>query len=530
MKKYPLKYFHLTLIALSLTLLWSGMSPSLAPALDYRIADGKSDNGYPNPFRHYPRGPGYVHQSWVFDTLVWKDKNGIIPALATAWEYDPETLTFTFQIREDVKWHDGNPLNAADVAFTINYFLAHPYKFVSLDGVTEAVALDSHSVAVKLDKPYAAFIKRVAGVLPIIPKHIWENISKPETYDDPKSFIGCGPFIFKNFDKAKGTYLYEAFDAYYKGKAKIDRLIYLQADDPLIALSNGSADLALIKPEMSDILSKKGFVILESANGWNKKLMINHKKAPFNSKVFRQALAHAIDQRELIQKAHRGFGTPASYGLLSIDHEFYNPDTPRYEPSATGSGKLLESLGYSKNSHGFYEKDGKGLTVELLASNISVTGESKSDRDGEVIKQQLERAGIKVNLINQERATTDGRIKNWDFDLAISGHGGLLGDAIIMSRMVSPKSGSVNSARFGTNEKLLKLLKKQSTETDETKRKKLIYQIQEIYADELPAISLYYPSSRVAYNPEKGIDWFFTPGGIGSGIPLITNKDALIAR
>jgi len=517
-------------MALSLILAWFGMSPSLTPALDYRIADSKSDNGYPNPFRHYPRGPGYLHQSWVFETLVWKDDKGIIPALATAWEYDPETLTFTFQIRQGVKWHDGKPLDAADIAFTINYFLAHPYKFVSLEAVTRAEALDARKVTIKLDKPYAAFISQVAGVLPIIPEHIWEKVDEPETYDDPKSFIGCGPFIFKNFDKAKGTYLYEAFRNYYLGKPKVDRLIYLQADDPLVALSNGSADLAMIKPEMSDILSKKGFVIMESANGWNKKLMINHKKAPFDNKVFRQALAHAIDQRELIQKAHRGFATPASYGLLSIDHEFYNPDTPRYEPSATGCGKLLESLGYTKNSLGFYEKDGKELTIELLASNISITGENKSDRDGEVIKQQLERAGIKVNLINQEQATADGRIKNWDFDLAISGHGGLLGDAIILSRMISPKSESVNSARFGSNEELLKLLKKQSTEMDEAKRKKLVYKIQEIYADELPAISLYYPSSRVAYNPGKGIKWFFTPGGIGSGIPYATNKAALIDR
>jgi peptide/nickel transport system substrate-binding protein len=280
---------------------------------------------------------------------------------------------------------------------------------------------------------------------------------------------------------------------------------------------------------MAKPLKQKGMVVIVNARGWNKKLMINHKKPPFNNKLFRHALAYAINQQEIIDKAHRGFGSPASYGLLSPDHEFYNPNTPIYTPDPAKTREILESLDYKKDAQGFYDKDGKPLKIEILASNITVAGESIPDRDGEVIKRQLEAVGIHVDLLSLEQATTDGRVKKWDFDLAISGHGGLLGDARILNRMINPKkTGSVNSARFGANKKLLKLLKAQVAEMDTAKRKLLVYKIQDVYADEVPAISLYYPASMAAYNPKKGVKWYYTAGGISLGIPIAQNKMSLI--
>ena len=496
---------------------------------EVRIADSKGDWGYPNPYRHYPRGPGYVRMSWVFDTLVWKDDKGYIPALAKKWTYDPKSLAFTFELQEGVKWHDGQPFTAEDVAFTVNYYKKHPYQWVPLGDVAGAEAQGPNRVVIKLVKPYSPFMAYVGGVMPILPRHIWENVTDPKKYNDPRAFIGCGPYKFKDFNKAKGNYLYEAFDDYYQGRPKADRLIYVKARKPLITLSTGKVDLANIKPDMAEPLEKKGMVILKNARGWNKKLMINHKKKPFNDKRFRQALAHAINQQEIIDKAHRGFGSPASFGLLSPDHKFYNPSTPTYAPDLAKARQILESLGYVKGSDGFYAKDGRPLKIEILSSNITVAGESVTDRDGEVIKRQLGAVGIKIDLVNMEQATTDARVKKWDFDLAISGHGGLLGDARILNRMINPKvTGSVNSARFGANKDLLKLLKAQIAEMDTEKRKALVYKIQEIYADEVPAISLYYPASMAAYNPIKGIKWYYTQGGIGFGIPIAQNKMSLV--
>ncbi|MFW6115102.1 MAG: ABC transporter substrate-binding protein [Thermodesulfobacteriota bacterium] len=497
---------------------------------EIRIADSKGDWGYPNPYRHYPRGPGYIRMSWVFDTLVWKDQHGYIPALAESWSFDAEKLAFTFILNPNAAWHDGKPLTSEDVVFTLDYFKKHPYHWITVGHVSHAQATGAHKVIIYLAEPYSPFLSDIGGTMPILPKHIWESVENPKRYHDPKAFIGSGPYLLRDFNKAKGTYLYEAFTDYYQGRPKADRLIYLRSGKPLISLSTGQADLANIQPEMAGQLKTKGMVVIKDEHGWNKKLMINHRKFPFSDKRFRHALAHAIDRQEIIDKSRRGFAAPASYGLLSIDHDMYNPGIPTYPYDPEKAQSLIESLGYRRGPDGHFMKDGKPLEIQLLTSNITVAGESIADRDGEVIKGQLEAVGIQVDLINMEQATTDSRVKKWEFDLAVSGHGGISGDPRILNEMISSQygAGSVNSARYDANPELNRLLEAQMLEMDQEKRKAIVFRIQEVYAGDLPAISLYYPDSMAAYNPEKGIVWFFTKGGISKGIPIAQNKMSLI--
>ncbi len=497
---------------------------------EVRIADSKGDWGYPNPYRHYPRGPGYVRMSWVFDTLIWKDQAGYVPALAESWSYDPADAAFTFNLNPKAKWHDGKSVTADDVVFTVEYFKKYPYRWVTVDDIGRVEALGPHKVVIHLAKPYSPFLSDIGGTMPVLPRHIWESVEKPGEYNDPQAFIGSGPYRFMEFNKAQGTYLYEAFEDYYQGRPRADRLIYVRAGQPMVSLSTRQVDLSNIQPDMAEPLKQKGLVVMRDERGWNKKLMINHKKAPFNDKRFRQALAFAIDRQEIIEKSHRGFGTSASYGLLSIDHDMYNPDTPFYPLDPQKARLLIEAVGYEKGADGFYLKNGQLLKVELLSSNITVAGQSVADRDGEVIKRQLEHAGIRVDLVNLEQATTDSKIRNWDFDLAVSGHGGIGGDARILCEMISSKygAGSVNSARYDADPELNRLLEEQMQEMDAGRRKQIVYKIQEVYADLLPAISLYYPDSMAAYNPEKGIKWFYTKGGISKGIPIPQNKMSLI--
>ncbi|MBN1276918.1 MAG: peptide-binding protein [Deltaproteobacteria bacterium] len=505
-------------------------TPAVSQMREIRIADSRGDWGYPNPFLHYPRGPGYVRMSWVFDTLIWKDQNGYIPALARSWSFDAENLAFTFILNPEARWHDGRPLTSEDVSFTIQYFKKYPYLWVTVDDIERAVAEGAYTVRIYLSRPYSAFLPDVGGTMPILPKHIWESVENPHTYNDPRAFIGSGPFIFRDFNKTKGTYLYEAFTDYYQGRPKVDRLIYVRSGKPMLSLQTGEADLANIMPGMADELRKKGMTVIRDERGWNKKLMINHRKPPFNERSFRQALAYAVNRQEIIDKSHLGFGTPASYGLLSIDHEMYNPKTPFYPHDAEKAGEIIESLGYTRGNGGYFEKDGCPLTFELLSSNITVAGEIVSDRDGEVIKKQLEQIGINVSLVNMEQATTDSRIKNWEFDIAISGHGGISGDPRILNEMISSQygAGSVNSARYDIDPELNRLMEAQMVEMDQQKRKNTVYGIQELYAIDLPAISLYYPDAVAAYNPVKGICWFYTKGGISKGIPIPQNKMSLI--
>jgi peptide/nickel transport system substrate-binding protein len=191
---------------------------------------------------------------------------------------------------------------------------------------------------------------------------------------------------------------------------------------------------------------------------------------------------------------------------------------------------MLETLGYQKGKRGYCEPDGKPLKIELLCSNIAIAGDSVADRDGEIIKKHLEVVGIQVELVQLEQATTDSRVRNWDFDLAVSGHGGIAGEPRILNEMISSRygSGSVNSARYDSNETLNRLMEAQMTEMDDNKRKEIVWAIQKLHAEELPAICLYCPDAMAAFNPEKGVNWFYTKGGISKGIPIAQNKMSLI--
>jgi peptide/nickel transport system substrate-binding protein len=523
---------HLGFFSTIIALLLFSILPDIAPAQvqEIRIADSKGDWGYPNPYRHYPRGPGYVRMSWVFDTLVWKGQKGYLPGLADSWSYDPGRMAFTFSLNPKAKWHDLQPLTARDVVFTIEYFKKHPYSWISVDDVSRAEAPEPYTVIIYLSKPYSPFISDIGGTMPIMPKHIWQSVDNPQAYNDPKAFIGSGPYRFMDFNKAQGTYLYEAFGDYYQGRPKADRLIYVRSGQPLVSLTNRQVDLANIQPDMAELLKQKGLVVIKDERGWNKKLMINHKKRPFSDKRFRHSLAYAINQQEIIDKSHRGFATPASYGLLSVDHDMYNPIIPSYPFNPEKARALVESMGYQKGADGFYQKEGRPLKVELLASNITVAGQNVADRDGEVIEKQLDHIGIRVNLVNLEQATADSRVRSWNFDLVVSGHGGISGDPRILNEMISSRygAGSVNSARYDANPELNRLLEAQLVEMEQKKRKAIVYKIQEIYAEDLPAISLYYPDSMAAYNPDKGIVWYYTQGGISKGIPIPQNKMSLI--
>ncbi|NYT01141.1 MAG: ABC transporter substrate-binding protein, partial [Methanosarcinales archaeon] len=127
------------------------------------IADSTGDWGYPSPYAHYSRGPGYIRMSLIFDTLVWKDGDGFVPALAEEWEYLADENAYVFHLRDGVTWNDGQPFSARDVAFTFDYMQEHPYQWVDSSMVDEVLALDDGTVKITLSKLYAPFLDQVAG-------------------------------------------------------------------------------------------------------------------------------------------------------------------------------------------------------------------------------------------------------------------------------------------------------------------------------------------------------------------------------
>ncbi|KAF5410645.1 MAG: hypothetical protein C5S47_06045 [Candidatus Methanogasteraceae archaeon] len=408
----------------------------------------------------------------------------------------------------------------------------HPYGWTVLDSVDRAEATCPHTVKIYMSSPYAPFMEDVGGTMPILPKHIWQNVANPMDFVDDAAFVGSGPFKYADFSKVHGTYRYVAFDEYHLGRPIIDQLIYVKAGDTQMALQNGEADFADVKPDMADAMRERGFVVIAGPHYWNKKLMINHNKEPLDDIVFRQALCYAINQSEFVDKSHRGHGKPASYGLISSESLWASPNVPEYPYNLDKAKEMISTLGYElADGDGVFTKDGKPLQLQVLVSMIGAGGQSTPDRDGELLKNQLEKAGIQVDLVSLDTKVADTRVINWNFDLVVTGHGGIGGDPKILYEKTIQTPGaktSPNTARYNKSEELNSLLDDLMHEMDPEKRLAAVYEAQNVYARELPAISLYYPTQYYAYDPDAGVEWFYTTGGIAKGIPIPQNKLALL--
>ncbi|TYO95289.1 ABC transporter substrate-binding protein [Desulfallas thermosapovorans] len=480
----------------------------------YTIADTTGDWGFPSPYGHHPRGPGILRMSMIFDTLVWKDAAGFVPALAEDWSYDEAGLTYTFNLRRDVTWHDGQPFTAGDVVFTFDYVGKYPYSMVDTTMVAQVEAIDDYTVQVKLHEPYAPFLEYTAGTLPILPKHIWENVDNPETYRESDALVGTGPFKLVDYNKEHGTYLYAANENYYGGRPLVRQIRYVKVSQEMAhsALQKGEVNAAEVPPEVVEGLQKDGITVTSGPHFWNTKLMINHTMEPFSHKEFRQALAYAIDREELARVVGRGHAVAASPGMLPPDSDWHNPDVQQYRHDPVKAAALLKGLGYTQQD-GYFQKDGRPLVLEMLVSQ-------EYTRDGEIIAAQLDKAGIKVELRSLEAKTLDSRVQQWDFELAFSGHGGLGSDPVVLNNMILGKS--FNSARYAASMKLNGLLAAQLKETDPAARKQLVQEAQAVYAGELPALSLYYPTWY--WGHDGSIDLYYTKGGVASGVPQPLNK------
>ncbi|MFZ5651047.1 MAG: ABC transporter substrate-binding protein [Bacillota bacterium] len=493
----------------------------------YTVADPTGDWGFPSPYAHYSRGPGYIRMSFIFDTMVWKDDKNYIPALAKSWEYLKDQNAYVFRLNENVTWHDGKKLTARDVVFTVNYTKKHPFQWVDTSVIKKAEANGDHEVRLYMDRPYAPFLDYVASALPILPEHIWKDVNNPDEFRQKEALTGTGPFVLADYNKEQGTYLYKAYEGYYQGRPKVSQIKFVKISGEMsaAALRQKQVDAVQVPPELVRELEKEGFKIPLGTHDWVAKLMINHQKEPFSSKEFRQALAYAVNRRALVDTCLRGHGLAGSPGLVPPDSPWFNTAVNnKYSYSPERAAEILTGMGYIKKG-GYFEKDGKVLEVELLVSGggIGVPGAPR-EREGEMIKAQLEKTGIKVNLHSLEAKTLDSRVGEWKFDLALSGHGGMGGDPAILNKVITGKG--FNSARYQSSEELNSALKQHLATLDTDRRRELVGKIQEAYSEEMPCLPLYYPTWYWAH--DSRVNLYYTLQGVGSGVPIPLNKMSFV--
>ncbi|SCM83235.1 ABC-type dipeptide transport system, periplasmic component [uncultured Sporomusa sp.] len=453
------------------------------------------DSGLPSPYAHYPRGPGTFKMSLIFDSLLERGEQGYIPWLAEKWELSPDGKIYTFTLRQGVNWHDGSPLTAQDVKFTLEYFAKHipVSNELEIDGKTiveAAEVINDHTIKIAVTKPNATILGRL-GTVRIIPKHIWEKVDDPKKFTAPAAVIGCGPYVLKEYHKEQGAYKFEAFAGYWGPKPQVQVLQFIPVSDSMLAFNKGEIDLTAVT---ADLLARyennKEYVIKQNPAFWGYRLLFNMEKRPeLKDKQVRQAFAHAINRQELVDKVARGAAIPASAGYLPASHIWYNQNVRQYDFNIEKAKELLQ---------------GKKLTFTLLISS----GEA---RIAELMKISLAQAGIELVVRSVDGKTRDAAVISGDYELIINGHGGWGGDADLLRTAYvaqSPdQSPSSRGVRGYSNEAISTLCEQQLVEIDPAKRKLLIFRLQEEIAEEIPQIPLMNTTGYIVYRPAKYGNW-----------------------
>ena len=488
---------------------------------------GNGDFGFPSVYTISPKGQGYMTRSDFFDTLMWKDESGLVPYLAEDYSVSEDGLTYTFQLRKGVSFTDGTPFTAEDVKFTFDYMKEHPYKWVSVSMVEEASVVDEHTVEIKLNKTYNPFLSDVAGSLPILPKHIWENVTEPETFTEPEAAISTGPFILENYDSAAGTYTFKANEDYFYGDVQIDKLVIanVSGGDSKEALLSGEIAAApniSYKAAMS-LKDSPEYTVLEGPGLSVTRLYFNFDEEAMAVKEIRQAMYHAVNLDEIVEKAYGGAGYAGSAGHVQPGTPWYNPDVRQYAYDVETAKKMLSEAGAAdSNGDGILEYNGEEMSYTL-------TFTENDEKLAELLVSYMKAVGIELVPQSADDATVKAAISEGNFELAFNTNGSFGGDPVFLSRFATAGADGAPSVtgQGGTtweSEEYNRIYNESAVEQDDAKRHQQVNELQEIIAEELPCLTLYYKKAVAAYNNTIFDGFYYTPDGISIAVPFIMNK------
>ncbi len=487
------------------------VSPATLPGQVEVIHLAGGDYGYPSPYAHYPRGPGGYKMCLIFDSLLERSDKGMIPWLAEKWQITDQGKTYLFTIRQGVEWQDGKPLTPEDVAFSLDYATRHPMTWSYIfDMIKTIEILPDNLIKVTLKCPAAAMLDNL-GRTRILPRHIWEKVENPKTFTAPEAVIGTGPYRLTSYSREHGTYRFEAFDRFWGPKPRVKCIEFIPVSEPILAYEKGEIDLIRVSPDiLPRFADDPGQQVVKSPAFWGYRLLFNTTvPGPMLDKSVRQAFFHAIDLNELVTKIARGAALPGSAGILPPDHVMAADQVKTYDCNPEKAKQLLEQAGYGlpQDRDIRVDADNQPLSFDLLCSSQEV-------RMAEILKQRLAAVGVEIHILAVDGKTRDSRVREHQFNLAIIGHGGWGNDPDYLTTHCTNtfSSSSSPSASGGTGldmPELTSLLKQQHLETDPARRRELVEKIQQLAAEEVPEIPLFYTTSYNVFRPATYDGWMF---------------------
>jgi ABC-type transport system substrate-binding protein len=415
----------------------------------------------------------------MFEPLLAVDRDGKFqPYLAERWEISPDGKTYTFYLRRGVKFHNGQEMQADDVKFAVDYSLNPQnasYGYAKLTLVERVEAPDPYTVRFTLKAPSAAFLAALTDIqaFSVVP-----NGSLEEGVDKPQRFPpGTGPFRFVDW-QVRQQIVFERFDDYWGHKAYVDRLVLKPIPDESVrmtALRAGDVNMIERAPYewVREVVDGRlrGFAYEEASIAGLRMMQINQPSPPFDNKKLRQAIAHAIDKREVLHAAYFGFGAPHDQ-KYPRGHAWYIEGIPwpAYDPEKART--LLREAGYTGQEIPILLEQGKANEAEATT-----------------LQAQLRKIGMNIRLDVVEYATQVERMRKGEYAFKFSGSGMDLDPTSTYSRhiMCEPdqKVREANNTGY-CDADMDALLKRAELEADPARRKELFKQVLTKMAEDLP--------------------------------------------
>ena len=380
---------------------------------------------------------GLTETSWLTDEVE--------PSLAESWERSEDGLTWTFHLRRDVTWHDGQPFTAQDVDFTFNRIIYNDdipagsrpaFQFRFLNEETGAwgeapmtvTALDDYTVRCVLPVSFAPFLRSMGTA--IYPKHVLEPSVDDGTFNDtwgidtdPAEVIGTGPFTIASYAPGERVVLKRNPNYWLKDEEgnslpyldEIVRIIVPDFEAELASFLDGESDTYGVQgedlPQLEPLQEEENFTIHRRGPAFGTTFMgfnmnpgelgpdapfvAPEKLAWFQNAQFRRAVAHSVDKRTIIDDVQHGEGYPQWSSISPAAGDFHNPYVKRYQYDLDAANEILDNLGWMDTDGNGIREDADGN--EIAFTLITNSGNSVRERVGEIVAQGMTDIGLSVD-------------------------------------------------------------------------------------------------------------------------------------
>jgi len=459
--------------------------------------------------------------------------------LADHWDVTDGGKTWTFTLQDDLEWSDGEPITSADVKYTFDQMMEVPELSVAngslVSNFDSVEAPDDKTVVIDLKEAQAP---NPAIEIPIVPEHIWSEISNPAEYANDADVVGSGPFLLESY-KANQFITLKANPTFWDGAPKIDKIQYVyytNSDAQVQALRSGDVDFVSgLTPTQYDALKDVEGITVHSGIGRRySSFSINSGLKTVDGRPFgtgnpalqdvevRQAIRLGTDTQTLLDKVLGGLGDPGTSFIPASYPQWTLPtDDPVVEEFAYDPEKAmakLEADGWVAGDDGIRVKDGQRLSIRLTVDASDPTEQAIS----QYFQPWMKEIGIDVQIVSTDSDTISAVAVSGDYDIYLSGWSigpdpdyqlGINTCAALPTE--TDGTGATNQDGW-CNAEFDEMYQEQRTELDPATRESIVHDMLALNYTDTAQITYWFANGLEAYRSDRFTDFRMMPadGGI----------------